>query len=68
LVDDKPDVAKRLREIATSAVNVTNADRALENGKLLAFPFQARPLSRIVQMEPRHGLRGFPEHPGDILP
>lgn len=67
LIGDKSEAAKRMREAAVAALNVPNANRALENGKLRRFPFEARPLTRIVQMEASRGVHGFPDHPKDAL-
>lgn len=65
---DSPDVAARLRRVAVAAVNRPNANRALNTeGDLLAFPFEARPLRRILQFDGSRGIRGFPDHPGDLL-
>ncbi len=66
-IDDAPDVAKQLRGKAAEAVNVPNAERALESGRLKAFPFTPRPLIRIVQFDRSRGVTGFPEHPSDLL-
>ncbi|MCL4691535.1 MAG: sulfatase-like hydrolase/transferase [Candidatus Hydrogenedentes bacterium] len=64
---DKPDVTAKLRATAAEAVNVPNANRALQDGSLKAFPFEARPLRRIVQMDRSRGVSGFPENPGDLI-
>ena len=66
-VDDCSAVAKGLREAATAALNTPNAVRALEDGKLKRFSFEARPLQRIYQFDRSRGVTGFPEHPGDVL-
>jgi len=65
--NDAPEVAGRLRAIAVAELNQPNADRALENGKLKVFPFEARPLTRIYQFDHSRGVKGFPENPGDVL-
>lgn len=64
---DAPDIAARMRQQAVEAINVPNANRALENGALKAFPFQARPLTRIYQFDHSRGVSGFPKNPGDVL-
>lgn len=66
-LDSAPDVAARMRQLAVEAVSVPNADRALENGALKAFPFQARPLTRIYQFDHSRGVSGFPKNPADVL-
>jgi len=66
-IADVPDIAARMRQQAVEATNVPNADRALENGVLKAFPFQARPLTRIYQFDHSRGVSGFPKNPADVL-
>jgi choline-sulfatase len=63
---DAPEKA-RLRELAVAAVDRTNADRALEAGKLVEFAFEARPLKRIYQMDGSRGVKGFPEQPEEVV-
>jgi len=41
--------------------------RALADGGLRRFPFEARPLRRIGQMAADRGAHGFPDHPKDVL-
>jgi len=67
LVGEQPAVAARLRAQAIAALRVPNADRALAGDDLRAFPFQARPLRRIVQMDRSRGVTGFPARPQDVL-
>jgi choline-sulfatase len=66
-VHDVPDVANALRSVAVEALDVPNAARALESGRLKAFSFNARPLRRIVQFDRSRGVSGFPENPGDLI-
>lgn len=66
-LDQAPDVAARLREMAVEAVSVPNAERALSNDKLKAFPFEARTKTRIYQFDRSRGITGFPENPKDVL-
>ncbi|MBI5091774.1 MAG: sulfatase-like hydrolase/transferase [Candidatus Hydrogenedentes bacterium] len=66
-LDNSPEVAKRLREAAVKAVSMPNADRALENGVLKRYPFEARPLKRIYQFDSSRGVKGFPKRPEDAL-
>lgn len=66
-LSDAPEVAARLRDAATEAAGRVNVNRALENGRLRAFPFEARPLQRIYQFDGSRGVRGFPEKPEDAL-
>lgn len=66
-LEDKPDVAARLRNIAIEALSVPNADRALENGALLKFPYEPHARGRIYQFDRSRGVRGFPKNPGDVL-
>jgi choline-sulfatase len=44
-----------------------NSARALEGSDLRSFSFQAMPDQRIYQFDQSRGIRGFPEHPGDVL-
>jgi len=60
-------VAARLRRIAEEAASGTNVNRALEAGKLRAFPFEERPQRRIYQFDRSRGVTGFPKHPADVL-
>ncbi|MBM3289720.1 MAG: choline-sulfatase, partial [Candidatus Hydrogenedentes bacterium] len=64
---DAPDVAKRLRDIATETCARPNVDRALDEGKLHAFPFGARPLQRILQFDRSRGVAGFPKSPAEVV-
>ncbi|MBI4558865.1 MAG: sulfatase-like hydrolase/transferase [Candidatus Hydrogenedentes bacterium] len=66
-ITDSADVADRLRKRAIKALNVPNADRALADGELRRFSFEARPLQRIYQFDRSRGVTGFPEHPKDVL-
>jgi choline-sulfatase len=66
-VADRPEVAEELRACAVYSLSVPNADRALEHGRLKAFPFRPRPLQRVYQMDGSRGVRGFPEHPSKVL-
>jgi len=66
-VAEAPQVAQELRGIAIGHLSVPNADRALEDGRLRAFGYQARPLTRIYQMEGSRGAYGFPQRPEDVL-
>lgn len=66
-VADAPDVAKRLREVAVEACKRPNVDRALDSGGLRAFPFEARPLRRILQFDRSRGVTGFPKHPSETV-
>lgn len=65
--DKEPEVVEKLRAVAVKELQQTNADRALENGELKTFPFEARPLQRIYQFSRSRGVKGFPENPGDVL-
>lgn len=66
-IDSVPDAVDRLRRSAISAANVPNADRALDSGRLRTFPFERRPDARFYQFDHSRGVKGFPEHPGDVL-
>lgn len=66
-LESEPVVTSQLRSMAVAALHQPNADRALENGRLKAFPFEARPLIRIYQFDRSRGVTGFPEKPEDVL-
>lgn len=65
-LSDSPAVAARLRAAAIAALERPNADRALENGDLRAFPPAPRELRRIVQFDRSRGITGFPANPSEI--
>lgn len=64
---EQPKIADVLRRTATQALDRPGTRRALEHGRLKRFPFQARPLRRIVQMAGEYGVQGFPADPADLL-
>ena len=66
-VEDRSDVRDALHVAAIEALSAPNADRALENEGLRAFPFQKLPAERIIQMDRSRGVTGFPDRPSDIL-
>ena len=65
-LDSEATTVAQMRHMAIAALNRPNVDRALENGALKAFPFEARPLTRIYQFDRSRGVTGFPERPGDL--
>lgn len=65
--NDAPDVLRRLRQAAAEALDRPNANRALGNGNLRIFPHEERPKQRIYQFDQSRGVKGFPEHPADVL-
>ncbi|MBI2431626.1 MAG: sulfatase-like hydrolase/transferase [Candidatus Hydrogenedentes bacterium] len=64
---DAPEELARLHSIAHKALSHPNIERALEAGELRKFPLGSRPLQRIYQFDPSRNVRGFPEHPADVL-
>ena len=56
-----------MREQATAACETPGAADALDQGRLRAFPFQARERGRIYQFDRSRGVTGFPERPEDVL-
>ena len=66
-IADAPDIAKRLRDAAVEACTRPNVDRALDAGGLRAFPFEARPLQRILQFDRSRGVTGFPKTPRETV-
>ncbi|HCK08389.1 MAG: choline-sulfatase [Gemmatimonadetes bacterium] len=61
------DVLESLREIAISQCEQPEAEGALENGTLKAFPFTPRERNRIYQFDLSRGVAKFPERPEDAL-
>ena len=66
-IADTPDVADRLRDVAVEACKRPNVNRALDEHGLRSFPFEARPLQRILQFDRSRGVTGFPKNPADAL-
>ncbi|MDZ4857566.1 MAG: sulfatase-like hydrolase/transferase [Candidatus Hydrogenedentes bacterium] len=66
-IADSPEVAARLKRIAAEYCNRPNLERAIENNALRAFPFEARPLQRILQFDRSRGVKGFPQHPSEVV-
>lgn len=64
---DEKGRVQAMRRAAVRAATAPNVDRALENGDFRAFHFARRPLKRIYQFDGSRGVRGFPEHPADVL-
>lgn len=66
-LESDPGVMKQMRDMAVAFLSRPNVDRALEKGALKAFPFEARPLTRIYQFDRSRNVTGFPENPADVL-
>jgi len=66
-IEDKPDVASKMRRLAVAALSVPNADRALKDGKLRGFPYEPMPRVRSYQFDLSRGVHGFPKNPADVL-
>ena len=67
-MDQAPEVAERLRQMAADYLTASPGEVALENGPLRAFPFKARPTDkRVYQFAGDLGVHSFPEHPEDVL-
>lgn len=60
-------VAHAMRGRAVEACSKAELRAALEGSELRAFPFAARPLTRIYQFDRSRGIRGFPNEPKDVL-
>ena len=67
LASTRPEISRKLRGIATEATNKPELAPAMDGSALRAFAFQARPLIRIYQFDHSRGIKGFPQHPGDVL-
>jgi choline-sulfatase len=61
------DVALALRNRAIQECHKPEALQALDGSDLKAWPFEARPLSRIYQFDQSRGVTGFPKNPADVL-
>jgi len=66
-LEEEADTAAQMRHLAVAFLSRPNVNRALENGALKAFPFEARPLTRIYQFDRSRGVTGFPENPAEVL-
>jgi choline-sulfatase len=66
-VADDAGVRSRLQAAAVAACEAPGARAALAGDNLRAFPFQARPRSRIYQFDRSRGVTGFPARPQDVL-
>jgi choline-sulfatase len=66
-VDNLPDIAENLFQIAIQECQHPGLIDALENGKLKSFPYKERPKSRYYQFDSSRGILGFPEKPEDAL-
>ena len=65
-LNEFPEVARRLRELAIRSLNSPGAADALDGGKLKAFPYTRRRRGRIYQFDASRGIRGFPDKPGEV--
>lgn len=61
------DIVDSLSAVAVDALREAGYDEALEGGKLRGFEFRHREPARICQFSHLHGVKGFPEHPSDVL-
>jgi arylsulfatase len=67
LASTRPEIARKLRGIATEATNKPELAPAMDGSALRAFAFQARPQIRIYQFDRSRGIKGFPQHPREVL-
>ena len=58
-IGDRPDAASTMRELALESMRDPGLAPALENGRLRAPPFEARPFIRIRQFASSRGIRDF---------
>ncbi len=63
----QPKVAAELRAAAEGYLARAGGAEALEGGRLRAFPYQERPIRRVLQFSSDRGVEGFPENPADVL-
>jgi len=66
-IDDRPDVAARLRRIAVEMLDVPGARDALDVAGLRGFEATERKSGRVYQFDASRGVRGFPDKPEDAL-
>ncbi|MEI6913851.1 MAG: sulfatase-like hydrolase/transferase [Armatimonadota bacterium] len=66
-LEDQLEVASGLHKAAIESLQDPNASRALEKGRLRAFPYAEWPRERIHQFDGSRGVHGFPKHPSDVL-
>lgn len=62
----RPDVAADLRALAVEATSRAGSARALQEGRLRAFPHTQWPRARIYQFDSSRGVTGFPPTPAQI--
>lgn len=67
LVEEATDTAWAMRRRAIEACSVPNAERALDGGRLLGFPYSKRPRTRVKQFDRSRGVEDFPASPAEGL-
>ena len=67
LAGKDPQRLQAMRARAVAACKTPGAADALDGEALKAFEFQAAGRRRIHQFDASRGVKGFPEHPGDVL-
>ena len=68
-LDDRPDVAERLRSTAVEMLRERDAEAALtdDGTDLDEFTYREGDRFRIFQMARYRGVDGFPDHPSEVL-
>lgn len=67
VAQEQRDIANRLRSEVVKSTSRPALRAAMNQDDLLALPFAARPLQRIYQFDRSRGVKGFPQHPKDVL-
>ena len=65
--DSETDTLEALRSTAINVCSQPEAEGAMEDGKLRAYPFEERERNRIYQFDRSRGVTGFPDKPEDVL-
>jgi choline-sulfatase len=67
-LDDAPDAADRLRQVAVRYLSNPAGEPALDDGRLRRLPFEPMEADRrVYQFSADRGVHGFPDDPADIL-
>jgi len=67
LAGREPEVLAGLRAVAERQLAVPFGAPALDNGCLRRLDYEPRARRRVLQFDLSRGVRGFPEHPSDVL-
>lgn len=66
-IKDKPEIAKRLRQVAVGTLKTPSAQRALDGADLKALPLKQMPRQRAYQFCEERGFTKFLPNPADAI-